>query len=182
MLHCVFVVLAMLVLSVANAWAGEKEDWLKDTSEIGASRNGVVRSDQILELGVPTPSALQLEGESSLRLGNIDRALVVLQKAVELAPFDPDKRSLYAETLEKKLMKQTKRNPKLFNYIVKQWLFIASKADFPDQQMTARSHLYNLTGRVPGRFEKADKYLAKVLLPEDGTEEVILGGRKVAEK
>jgi tetratricopeptide (TPR) repeat protein len=155
-----------------------------DTSEIGRSRNGVIRNDQILEMGVPTASALQLEGESSMRLGNIDRAIVALQRAIELAPGDADKRLMYAEALEKKLMSQkTKdRDPRFYNFVVKQWLYILQSADFPDQKMQAGSHLAALTGSVPRMFEKPHKYLARVLLPEDGSKPVLLGGAKSAKK
>lgn len=162
------------------------EDWIMDTSGIGQSNNGVVRNDQFLELGVPTASALQLEGESAMRLGNLDRALTVLQRSIELAPLDSDKRILYAEALEKKLMMQKERDPRLYNFLVKQWLFVAQKADFPDQQMTGRAHLANMTGQVPKNFEKPHKFLARVLVPEDGSQKVVIGGErrktKLAEK
>lgn len=175
----------MLVLSPA-AFAGDddKDDWVMDTSEIGRSHNGVIRNDQILEMGVPTASALQLEGESSMRLGNIDRAIVALQRAIELAPGDSDKRLMYAEALEKKLMSQKARDrdPRFYNFVVKQWLYILQSADFPDQKVQAGSHLASLTGSVPRMFEKPHKYLARVLLPEDGSKPVVLGGPKAIKK
>lgn len=160
------------------------EDWVMDTSGIGQDRNGVIRNDQILEMGVPTASALQLEGESSLRLGNVDRALVALQRAIELAPMDADKRILYAETLEKKMMAQKikDRDPRLYNFLIKQWMFVSSKADFPDQQMQARTHLGTLTGTAPKMFERPQKYLARVLIPEDGSVPVAIGGQRPAKK
>ena len=156
------------------------EDWIMDTGGIGQSKNGVIRNDQILEMGVPTSSALQLEGESSMRMGNIDQALVSLQRATELAPLDPEKRMLYAEALEKKLMSQRKkeRDPRLYNFLVKQWLFVFQKADFPDQKLQAGGHLIQLTGSAPRMLERAPKYLARVLIPEDGSVQVPLGGPK----
>lgn len=167
----------LLLLCTPPAFA-EDDDWIMDTSEIGRSRNGVIRNDQILEMGVPTASALQLEGESSLRMGQIDRAILALQRSIELAPLDPDKRTLYAEALEKKLMAQKakERDPRLFNFVVKQWLFIFQKADFPDQKMVAGGHLVQLTGAAPRMFERPHKYLARVLLPEDGSKPVVLKG------
>ncbi|MBX9687240.1 MAG: tetratricopeptide repeat protein [Candidatus Obscuribacterales bacterium] len=162
----------------------EKDAWIMDTSEIGKSRNGIIRNDQILEMGVPTASALQLEGESSMRMGQLDRAIVALQRAIELAPLDPDKRLLYAEALEKKLMsqKQKDRDPRFYNFVVKQWLFILQKADFPDQKVQAGSHLVALTGTSPRMFEKPHKFLARVLLPEDGSKPVVLAGEKAPRK
>ena len=168
-----------ILLASAPAAFADDPSWIMDTSDIGKS-NGVIRSDQILELGQPTASALQLEGESAMRLGNLDRAIMILQRAVEMAPLDMDKRILYASALEKKLIAQRKRDPALFNFIVKQWLFVTKKSEFPDQALQGRSHLVNLTGRLPRMFEKTDKYLAQVLMAEDGSEKVILGKPRVA--
>ncbi|MBX9880058.1 MAG: hypothetical protein K2Y22_16490 [Candidatus Obscuribacterales bacterium] len=176
--------LAVSTLLTAPAWAADADDdgeekekkpsYIRDTSSIGQSRNGVVAADQILELGVLTPNSLQLQAEQSLRMGNLDRALMVLQRCVEMAPLDVEARMTYSQALEQVLTKQKKRDPKLFNFLVKQWLFVAKKAEFPDQKMQAYSKLYDLTGAAPGRFERADKYLARVLLPEDGSIPVAL--------
>lgn len=174
----VFGLYAAALLMVPSANAEKPEDWVMDTSGIGQDRNGVIRNDQILEMGVPTASALQMEGESSLRMGHVDRALVALQRAIELAPMDSDKRILYAETLEKKLLAQkTKdRDPRLYNFLIKQWLFVAQKSDFPDQQMQGRAHLATLTGTAPKIMERPAKFLSRVLIPEDGSVPVIIGG------
>src|SRR5690349_20958257 len=108
-------------------------DFIVDTDSIGKSDNGVISSDQMLELGVPTSNGLRLEGEQSLRYGSLDRAIMVLQRSVEMSPMDMDGRIMYAEALEKKLMKQKERDPVLFNFLIKQWLFVAKKAEFYDQ-------------------------------------------------
>jgi hypothetical protein len=175
-MHKTLVISALFVLAGAiPAMASDDEkqpDWIMDTSGVGKSHNGVVRSDQILELGVTNPSALQLEGENSMRMGNIDTALTALQKAVEMAPLDMDKRTLYSEALEKKLDGQKEKDPKLYNFLVKQWLFIYRKADFVDQTLAARAHLIGLTGSVPKTFERTATYLARVLIPEDGSTRV----------
>lgn len=175
----------LLMLPAAGlAQEEDRDHWIMDTSEIGKSRNGIIRNDQILEMGVPTASALQLEGESSMRMGQIDRAIVALQRSIELAPMDSDKRLLYAEALEKKLMstKTKDRDPRFYNFVVKQWLFILQKADFPDQKVQAGSHLVQLTGSAPRMWERPHKYLARVLLPEDGSKPVVIGGDKAARK
>lgn len=167
----------------APAEARSKDEFIMDTSNIGHSDHGVVQSDQLLELGTPTSNALRLEGEQSMRFGNLDRSIMVLQRAVEMDPSDMDGRILYAEALEKKLRRQKERDPVLFNFLVKQWLYIAKKADFMDQSMQGYSHLIGLTGKRPGRWEFTNKYLAKVLLPEDGKTKVALGRqRPVQEK
>ncbi len=152
-------------------------DYIMDTSSIGNSENGYIRSEQLLELGSPTPSALSIEGEQSLRQGSIDRALTVLQRSVEMAPLDIDSRILYAQTLEKKLMmEKDKKDPKLFNFCIKQWYCVYKKAEFLDQTMLGLSHVVELTGTQPKRFENAQKFFARVLLPEDGSVKVVIGG------
>lgn len=155
-----------------------REDFIMDTSDIGKSTNGVVSSDQFLELGVPTSNALRIEGEQSMRIGNLDRAIMVLQRSVEMAPLDMDGRILYAEALQKKLMKQKNRDPVLYNFLIKQWLFVAKKAEFADQQLIGISHCMQLTGVRPGRFESTKRYLSKVLIPEDGSTRVALGKKR----
>ncbi len=157
---------AAALACIAPALAKDDE-FIMDTDGIGKSNNGVVTSDQFLELGVPTPNALRMEGEQSMRIGNLDRALTVLQRSVELSPADIDGRIMYAEALEKRLLKQKKRDPKLFNFCVKQWLYVAKKSEFADQSMQGMSHLQGLTGTHPGRFEKEKKFLSRVLVPED---------------
>jgi hypothetical protein len=183
MIKTVFTSLLVWCLLAPSAFsASDDSDWIKDTSDIGRSNNGVIRSDQFLELGVASASCLQLEGEASLRQGNLDRAITVLQKSVEQAPLDMDKRILYAGALEKKLMMQEKRDPRLFNFIVKQWLFVVKKSEFVDQSAQGRGHLMNLVGRAPRMWEKPSKYLAQVLIPEDDSQEVVLGKKQIAEK
>lgn len=174
------VLISLIACAMAIGPASGKEaDWIKDTSAIGKSNNGVVSSDQFLELGVPTSNALRLEGEQSMRIGSLDRAIMVLQRSVEMAPLDMDGRILYAEALEKKLVKQKERDPALFNFVVKQWLFVAKKADFLDQSMQGMSHLMALTGTRPKKFEREAKFLARVLIPEDGSTKVALGKKKI---
>ncbi len=148
-----------------------------DTSEIGQDHHGVVSSDQFLELGVPSANGLRIEGEQSMRLGKLDRAIMVLQRSVELAPADMDGRILYGEALEKKLIKQKDRDPALYNYVIKQWLFVAKNAEFADQSMQGFNHLLKVCGTVPKKWEKEKKFLARVLIPEDGTAPVKLGRR-----
>ncbi len=164
------------VLIVTPAFAKENEDpdFIVDTSSIGKVENGTVRSEQFLELGDPTSGALTLEGEKTLKSGDLDRAIMVLQKSVEMAPMDMQCRILYAQALEKKISKDKHKDPHLFNFLIKQWLFVYRKADFYDETMEGMSHLSNLVGTLPKRFENDKKYLARVLIPEDGSVKVAL--------
>lgn len=170
------ILFCLLALSaVRPAFADEDNPYIHDTSDIGRNQGGVVMSDQLLELGMVTSNGLRLEGEQCLRLGNVERAVKVLQRGVELSPSDMDGRILYAIALEKLLTKQKKRDPKLFNFCVKQWYYISRKAEFYDQKAQARNHLDKLTGQLPKWRDRPVKYLSKVLIPEDGSVKVAFG-------
>src|SRR5262249_40062691 len=160
--------LSLVAISLI-AWAtpclSKPEDYIMDTSGVGKTGGTIVSSDQFLELGVSSPNALRLEGEQSMRMGNLDRAITVLQRSVEMAPLDMDGRILYAEALEKKLIKQQEKVPSLYNFLVKQWLFVYKKSEFPDQAMQGLQHVISLTGTQPKRMEKPEKFLTRVLLP-----------------
>lgn len=175
--------LAALCCLPAQSKERDPNDFVFDTSNVGRA-SGVIMSDQLLELGMVSADGLRLEGEQAIRLGNTDRAIQLLQKALELQPGDMDGRILYASALEKKLMKQKsrKRDPKLFNFCVKNWYYIWKKSEFHDQKAQARNHLDKLTGTVPKWREKPQKYLQRVLLAEDGSEKVQIGGIQAASK
>ncbi len=164
------------LIAIQPCQAGDR-GFMKDTSTIGRSYNGVVMSNQLLELGTLTPNSLRLEGEQCLRTGHVEKAITVLQRSVELAPLDMDGRILYAEALEKKLIKQERRDPSLYNYCIKQWFFVVRKCEFEDQKMQAMQHLQSLCGKTPKWHEMyKEKFLKKVLIPEDGSVKVALGG------
>lgn len=154
----------------------KKPDYIMDTSGIGKSNNGMIMSNQILELGVVTSSALRLQGEQAIRMGNFDRAIQVLQRSVEMNPLDMDGRVLYATALEKKLIRQKRRDPKLYNYVIKQWTFVFKGSEFDDQKIQGRNHLINLVGRAPKWHENEKRYLNHVMIPEDGSAKVAFGG------
>jgi hypothetical protein len=143
----------------------QNPDFIKNTRGVGHVDTGYVTSDQFLELGLTTPETLRLEGEQSLRTGNIDRALMVLQRSVEMAPYDMEGRILYAAALGKKF--ETRKDNALFNFLVKQWLYIYKHSDFSDQQMQALNNIAALTQTKPKKFESEKKFLVRVLRPED---------------
>jgi hypothetical protein len=130
-------------------------------------------------LGVPSANGLRMEGEKYLEVGHLDEALRVLQRGLELAPNDVDIRILYGKALEKKLIRQPRlsRDPALYNFIVKQWLCVAKSAEFGDQINEGYTHLLKMCGTYPKKREKEKKFLERVLLPEDGSVPVVIGGR-----
>ncbi len=155
-------------------------DYIMDTTDIGNSDNGVLRSEQLLELGSLTPGALSIEGEQSLRQGSLNRALTVLQRSVELAPLDMDVRILYAQTLEKKLaMQKDKKDPKLFNFLVKQWLFVYNKSEYYDQKMLGLDSIVNLTKTKPRHWENNKKFLARVMRDENNKSKVTVKDKDI---
>ena len=177
-------VLGAIILSSQAFQAGfcdDEKNFIKETDDIGRAReNGVVISNQMIELGMLSSGLLRLDGEQCIRVGNIERAIKVLQRAVETEPLDMDGRCLYATALEKKLIKQKSklRDPKLYNFCIKQWYYIAKECEFEDQKTQALKHLQVLTGKVPGRFDRKGKFLKDNLIPEDGSVKVGIGKEK----
>ena len=83
------------------------------------------------------------------------------------------------------MMEKDKKDPTLYNFIIKQWFFVYQKSDYLDQKMQGWSRIKQLTGTVPKAFEKPQKFLARVLIPEDGSVKVHIGGvatKKLASK
>ena len=160
------------VVTISQPVLSRDSDFSQDTTPIAHSEQALVSSDQLLDIGTSTSSALRLEGEQSMRFNNIDRAVLVLGKSVEMSPADMDGRILYAEALEKKLMRQKTQDPQLHNLVVKQWLYIAKKADYMDQKMQGTKHLSSLTGQRPRMWETEDRFLSRVLVPEGNSQRV----------
>jgi hypothetical protein len=176
-LHKPLQVAAVMVLTFNSGAFAKSKDFIMDTSDVGKTTGTIVSSDQFMEIGTTSASTLRMEGEQALRMGSLDRALTVLQRSVEMGPLDMDSRILYAEALEKKLMAQKEKDPVLYNFLVKQWLFILKQSEFPDQGVQGYQHLQILTGTLPKRWEKVPKFLSRVLIPEDGSVKVALGGK-----
>jgi hypothetical protein len=160
-------VMAAMAAGMAAQAADKTPDWIMDTSDVGTDRNGVIQSHRAMELGIGSPGAMQLMGEETLRSGSLDAALRSLQKAVEMAPGDMDKRTLYAQALQKKLMKQDKKDPAFYNFVVKQWFYVYKHAEYIDQTIEAKQQLKQLCGTVPKPLERSRNYLGRVLLPEE---------------
>lgn len=167
MIAAMAVAAAMVAGIAAQAADDSTPDWIMDTSAVGQDHNGVLRSRQLLEIGIGSSGANQLEGENSLRSGDVDAAILNLQKAVEMAPGDMDKRILYAQALQKKLMKQKVKDPKLYNFLVKQWMYVYKHTEYIDQTIEAKQALKDLTGTQPRPLERTVSFLKRVLVPED---------------
>jgi hypothetical protein len=155
-----------------------KDNFFDDATAVSKGSQGAVTSDQLLELGTSTADSLRMSGEQYMRMGNVDKAIVSLQKSVEMSPSDMDGRILYATALEKKLKSQEDRDPQLYNFLVKQWLYVQKKADFLNQNAQGQAHLVALTGTSPRKYESRDRFLSRVLVPEDPDARLALNKRK----
>jgi hypothetical protein len=118
-----------------------------------------------------------MEGEQAMHFGDMDRAMAALHKALELNPNNMDSRMMYTQAMESKLHGQSEPDPRLFNAVVKQWVYIYKKAEFQDQKVQAQGHLQSLTGSAPTKITPIQHYLTKVLLPEDAGKQVALDKR-----
>jgi hypothetical protein len=173
--------LMLTILVGASMWQpalARDSDFSQDTTPITHGEQALVSSDQLLDISTSTSSALRLEGEQSMRFNNIDKAVLLLEKSVEMSPADMDGHILYAEALEKKLARQKTQDPQLHNLVVKQWFYIAKKADYMDQKMQGLKHLANLTGSKPRMLETDDRFLARVLKPEESKQ--VANGKALA--
>jgi hypothetical protein len=175
--QALFGYIALSMLTPAASFA--KTEYL--ASAPAAQSSGQVQDDQFLELNTPSSEGMRLEGEQAMRYGNYDRAIAVLKKSVQMSPTDMDGRILFAEALEKKLLKQQVKDPALYNSVMKQWLIVSKNGNFMDQKMQGRAHLQSLAGTAPKHFESDVKFLSRILIPEDGSVKVALNGnRKIA--
>lgn len=139
-----------------------------------------IGSDEMLDLGAPTADSLQLEGDQALRMGDMKTALKDLQKAVALDPKNVQARSRYAEALEQRLRKQATPDPKLYNFVIKQWVHAYKDAQYDEseERTKAHNHLESLCGSTPKFYETSKRFLDKTLLPEDGTAKVSFADAK----
>ena len=157
---------------------------------------GTVRSmDAMNSGGHPTAQSLALAAEMENRYGHTDKAVWLCQKALELDPEDIDIHKMYAESLEKKLRRQTQKDPDLFTSAVREWLIVMrgergdekglsdeKGAAIPglvhayadeDRGIPARQHLIGLVGYPPRAWERDQAYLKRV----SKAAEAIVNGR-----
>jgi hypothetical protein len=157
-----------------------------DTNDKPASENesSSINTSLLGSRMTASATALQFEGERALEVGNLERALTLLKRSMEIDDDDCNTRLIYAKTLEAKLRTQQERDPELFKECVKEWLivmrdevgdqkgvgihgvsFLNSYYDDEDREMLAKKHLIKLAGSAPRAWETDAHYLAKVLRP-----------------
>lgn len=132
-----------------------------------------------------------MQSEISLRNDDVNRAVSMGRRAVELDPNDIDARVALGEALYQKIKKAKKKaKPEVYNECVKTWLMVLRNIvgdeanmgykgisiplverfyEDEDRTILARSRLTAVCGRVPKFWETNKKFLDKVLLPEATT-------------
>jgi len=163
---------------ITNPYTGEPEpDYPDGYKPIG--------NMDIFGLSGPTAETLMFQADYALKLGNYEGAIALCKKSIAENDDDADTHLLYAQALEKKLRAQEKKDPKLFNKTVKEYLMVMRDEkgiekglyfhgfatpygrSFGDEgrELLAAQRLYKLTGSVPKNGQTDRKYLSRVLKP-----------------
>ncbi len=128
-----------------------------------------------------------MQSEMHLRVSDVNRAIKMGRRAVELDPDDIDARVALGEALYQKVTGSKKEDPATFNECVKTWLTIHRNVvgfekgmnfkgvgipglqkfyEDEDHGILAKERLTALCGRTPKMFETNKKYLDRVLQAE----------------
>lgn len=129
-----------------------------------------------------------LNADVAMRSADVNRAIIAARQAVELNPEDMDARVALGEALYQKVKKDKKGSQGLYNECVKTWLTVyrnlvgeetglnfkgigwpLAQRFFADDNHVdvAKERLNDLCGRVPRAWETNNRFLKKVLLPEE---------------
>lgn len=165
----------------------EKQDRIIESS---AEHPGYITSDQLLNFDHTSGDSVLFQAEIAKRHGDLEKAITLARRSLDMAPGNMDAHCFYADVLESKLRKQTERDPEMFETCVKEWLivlrnkvgdeagmnahgigvpFIGTFYEDEDHTIKARQHLVKLTGAAPKGWETDNKYLKRVLTADRET-------------
>lgn len=123
---------------------------------------------------------------------NYDQAIRLCQRALKKDDDDLDIHLIFAQALTEKLQDQKKKDPRIYNQAVKEWLMVyrsergeergmtwhglalpamRKRMEDDERQIPAGSALVALTGRVPRNNETDAKYLRSVTVDTTKTVE-----------
>lgn len=178
------------VAAVVPAFAGDSD-----------MASGVVNSEHLFDKN----ARMQLiKSQQASRKMNVERAILLARKAVELDPDDLDARVALGDALYlkiKRLRDKGSVDSGLFNECVKTWLFVHRNVSGEEAGLSykgigmpfmsrfyedegrgalARKMLVELCGRVPKFYETNKRYLSKVLVPEPSVHAEIVGSTPAA--
>jgi len=134
-------------------------------------------------------TTMLFQAEYAMHYGNYQGALRVIEQALKKDDDNADLHAIYAQALEEKYKAGEKRDPALFNKLVKEWLIVMRDEKGPekglyfhgytsplgksmgdeDHSLLAATHLYKLTGSVPKNGQSDKNYLKKVLQPSSAS-------------
>ena len=178
--------LALTVGTWANApcLADDDADEFTPAADSKVRKHRPVVSSEALEIGVTTARSLQAEGERLLATDQVDKAIKVFQRAIDIDSDDIDVRVPYARALEKKLLSQKARDPYIYSQCVEEWLTVMRNgvgeekgmgvhgvsllnldSGFADEerQHLAREHLKKVVGFAPRPWETNAKFMKRAM-------------------
>lgn len=142
--------------------------------------------DEILDPSRKRPLSSLMGAEMALRSERVERSIQLARRAVKRDPDNMDVHKALAEALDRKLEKQTDKDPNLYEECVREWLIVMRNGVgmekgtnlkgigildhfYADDEyyMEARQRLKHLTGYVPKMWETNEKYLKRVLRPAE---------------
>lgn len=175
---------AFLFSGSAPLQADEESDWIKalnDKSEpkvlktaarTAKDKQASSKQDELDDTATinrMSPTDLRNRASTYLKRDELDKAIELIERSIELQPEDTEGRQIYADALEKKLKTQTDPDPHTFNQCIKQWYYLYKNAEYPEMVNLAVNHLKNITGKSPYVWPTAKMYLSRVLMPETPT-------------
>jgi hypothetical protein len=137
--------------------------------------------DEIVSPDMESAWSVANRARSSLKNGNVSRALALATRAMKMNDDDMDIHLIYAEALEAKIERQTDRDPELYKKCLHEWLLVYRNEVGMEKGMTfkglnlmgnmynddehgnlAKKHLIRLTGYAPKLWETDNHFMTRV--------------------
>ncbi|MBX9942233.1 MAG: hypothetical protein K2Y32_23425 [Candidatus Obscuribacterales bacterium] len=149
-----------------------------------------IQYDEIVGMGQVSAHTYLARAQAAFRNQSYGKALTLARKTLSLDEDEIEAHLIIAQVLEKKLSKQTDKDPKMMGECVRHWLVVLRAGTgeeagtnykgiggifdhlYKDDEhyITARQHLKNLVGRAPKAWESNARYMKNVLGVEAVTE------------
>jgi len=142
--------------------------------------------DEIVSPDMESAWSIANRARSSLRNGNVSRAMSLCQKAMKMDDDDIDIHLIYAQAMQAKLERQSERDPDLFKKCVHEWILVYRNEVGMEKGMTfkglnlmgnmynddehgnlAKKQLIKLTGFAPKLWETDNHFIARVTKPAE---------------
>jgi hypothetical protein len=142
--------------------------------------------DEIVSPDMESAWSVANRARSSLRNGNVSRALALATRAMKMDDDDMDIHLIYAQAMQAKLERQTDRDPDLFKKCIHEWCLVYRNEVGMEKGMTfkglnimgnfynddehgnlAKKQLIKMTGYAPKPWETDNHFLARVTKPAE---------------